>query len=227
MIVIASAFRNASVYIPRYVEQVTQLCKKLPEARLLLVHGDSTDSTQALLESAPWPVPCELFAYHHGGRVFGSVDTVERWTQIALVWNALLGRVRADDDIFILVESDLRWEPEAILHVLAQLSATVDGCTAMVWFQERFYDTWGHRSGGVCFQMFPPYHPAFTGALMPMDSSGSLMVVKAEFARQARFTPELGIVGWCDNLRAAGAGLWLDPDAHLTHPPYEELRAGG
>lgn len=224
MIVIASAFRNASAYIPRYVAQVTALAPHIGPARLLLVHGDSTDATERMLEAAAWPLPCDLFACHHGGPAFGSVDTLERWTQIATVWNALLDRVTGADDVFVLIESDLVWEPAALARAIDTLGPEVDGCAGMTWFAGRFYETWGTRAGGVHFGEHPPYHPAWTGALMPIDSAGSLMAVKAGFARRARFTNELGVVGWCDAMRADGARLWLDPNIALIHPPYEDLR---
>lgn len=227
MIVIASAFRNASAYIPTYVAQVTALAPHLGPARLLLVHGDSTDDTEAMLKGAAWPLPCDLFACHHGGPAYGSVDTVARWTQIATVWNALLERLRPDDDTFVLIESDLVWEPEALLCAIGRLGPGLDGCAGMTWFAGRFYETWGTRSGGVHFQEYPPYHPAWTGGLMPIDSAGSLMAVKAKYARAARFTNEDGIVGWCNGMRAAGAKLWLDPGVTLIHPPYEALAPRG
>ncbi len=229
-IVIASAFRNASAYITRYRAQVGALCPALRSdghaPRLLLTYGVSEDDTGALLLADGWPAPCRLLANLDGGPMFGSIDTRERWSQLARVWNALLAEVEADADVFMLVESDLRWDAATIVRVMGHLGEGIDGCTAMVRFEGRFYDTFGHRKKGQKFSPFPPYHPDFpSSGLTEMDSGGSLWVVKAEYARNARFTEDLGIVGWCNNMRAIGAHLWLDTEAWIEHPPYAELRA--
>jgi hypothetical protein len=231
-IVIASAFRNASAYIARYRTQVGALCPALRSAghapRLLLTYGVSEDDTGALLMADGWPAPCRLLANLDGGPMFGSIDTRERWSQLARVWNALLAEVEVDADIFMLVESDLQWDAETIVRVMGHLGDGIDGCTAMVRFEGRFYDTFGHRRDGVRFSTHPPYHSLFpSSGLMEMDSGGSLWIVKATYARGAHFSDEQGIVGWCNNMRAIGAHLWLDTDAWIEHPPYAELRARG
>jgi len=229
-ITIASAFRNASRYIPTYAGQMRGLVGALhargDTPRLLLVHGDSTDNTAELLEALPGAVPCpmHLFECSHGGRNLGSVDTVERWTQIATIWNALLARLDPAADVFLLIESDLVWQPAALVRAVDQLGPDVDGVAGMTWFQGRFYEIWGTKSDGINFTTHPPYHPRWTGHLMRIDSAGSLMCAKAEYARNARFTNTDGIIGWCNGMREAGANLWLDPAIDLYHPPYEELR---
>ena len=227
-ITIASAFRNASTYIPVYARQVEALVAALhargDTPRLLLVHGDSTDATPAMLEALTVRCRVDLVECSHGGPSLGSVNTRERWTQIATIWNALLARLDPAADVFLLIESDLVWEPAALLTAIDTLGPGVDGVAGMTWFQGRFYETWGTRSGGIHFSTHPPYHPAWTGDLMEIDSAGSLMCVKARYARAARFTNEDGIVGWCNGMRASGARLWMHPAINLYHPPYEELR---
>lgn len=229
-IAIASIFRNSSAYIETYFGQARELAHELiargHTPRFILAHGDSTDRTPELIERLKWSLPCDclVFEASHGGREFGSVDVQERWTQIAFVWNQVLDRLREDDDLFILVESDLVWEPSTILQVQSRVKDERHGCTCMVWLNGQFYDTWGHRKNGRCFTATPPYHEALGMDVTSVDSAGSLWVVKAKYAREARFTDDLGIVGWCNGMRALGANLSIDPQASITHPPHDTLK---
>lgn len=220
MIVIASAFRNAEGYIDRYAAQVRALLPLLPQpARLVLAEADSADDTAARLAALDLP-GATIINRDNGSPWFGSVDRVERWRAIAYVWDGILAEVRDDDDLFILIESDLIWSPDALLRLIGHIGDGIDGAAPMVRFDGRFYDTFGHRRQGMRFGIVPPYHPTLPpSGLAEIDSAGSCLVVRAAYARAARFGDE-GPVTWCNNMRAAGARLWVDLDTWIDHPPY-------
>lgn len=235
-IVIASIFRNSTGYLPFYVERVYQLAAALKlrghGVRFVWVEGDSTDATWDVLaeerDAAFWPVT--LVKREHGGPMWGSVDVDDRWAKLAWVHNGMLAEVKATDDVLLYVESDLMWNNATMLKLLGHLDTPgVDGvCPLSVIHTSpaTFYDTWGHRSGGQKFGHHWPYHPMLTRpadpatGLYPMDSAGSCWVVKADVARAATFDgdPPLDIVAWCNNMRANGARLWLDPSVKVYHP---------
>lgn len=158
----------------------------------------------------------------NGSQWFGSIDHPDRWTAISYVCNGIFEQVRNTDDALIYVESDLIWDPATMLKLLERVQEPpIDACAAMCFWRDTptFYDTWGHRKDGVRFQSFPPYHPNVNGEVTEIDSAGSCIVMRGLVARNARFTPpEMGIVGFCNDLRGRGFKLWLDPQTKVMHP---------
>jgi hypothetical protein len=72
----------------------------------------------------------------------------------------------------------------------------------------------------VRFEPYAPFHPAIAeNTLTTLDSAGSCLVLKGHVAQTTRFTPpELGIVGWGDDINAQGYLFWLDPSTSVWHP---------
>lgn len=225
-IAIASMFRDSCGYLDRYLNQVLGLKNALAAhghtLRVIAAEADSTDETAERLMERIGDLDLTLVNRDNGSRWFGSVDHPERWTAIAYVCNGILEQVRLTDDILIYVESDLIWHAETMLQLVERVQEPpIDACAAMCYSRktEIFYDVWGHRKEGIRFSSFPPYHPNVNGEVTEIDSAGSCIVMRGIVARNARFTPpELGIVGFCNDLRGRGFKLWLDPALAVHHP---------
>lgn len=221
MLVVASIFRNAESYVPRYLEQIDQLRAELP-LRLVIAEGDSDDDTLTLLERGITDADT-LLKVDHGGPEFGSVDNIMRWAQIAYVYNTVLDHTQmADTDRFLLVESDLAWEASELrtlvdaldnVSAVAAMSLTPDG---------RFYDTWGHVGlDGKRFTANPPHHKSIQnlkpGAMTAIESAGSCIAVRGDVMNAGvRFANVDGIRGFCRTIRDH-ATLWLHTGVSVWH----------
>jgi hypothetical protein len=228
-IAIGSAFRNAAGHqAAAYAHQAGQLALRLAphhSVRCIAAAGDCEDATiQELARLLPAAgvgvqfVPCD-----HGRRRFGSTEEADRMEALTLVGNAILGGVRGDDDMLLYVESDLRWEAEA-MHRLLTLAAFAGAVVApMVWAGELFYDVWGFRDlDGGRFSPFPPYSSALAGAkegdLVEVGSAGSCLAMPAAVARSVRMPPGGCLVGFCEEARRAGHTVSVAPWLGVAHP---------
>ncbi len=223
MIAIAAMFHNAEGYAARYAAQVAALRQALPgPSRLILAHAGCTDGTPELL-AALMPDAALLDRTDPALPVVPrSIDHPARWLSIAHTANGAIEQLTEADDALVWVESDLLWEPGAILRLLGHLGPGVDGAAAMCGYLPeggRHYDTWGNRGlDGVCFGYHPPYHPAAPPrGLFPVASAGSCWAVRGDYARAARYGDQ-GIRDWCHGMRAAGAQLFVDLDTWVWHP---------
>lgn len=235
-VAIASIFRNSAHYLDRYAAQVAGLVGWLAglkiDTHLILVEGDSTDNTWALLRERAYFIAStaamvgascrvDLLQHNHGGPVFGSVDNDIRWRNISGVCNLALEQVEEQDGRVIYVESDLIWTRETMLSLLALANAHHAVAPLSIHKQTGlFYDTWGYRRNGTRFSQYRPYHPDISlYSMMPIDSAGSCIVMDGRVARACRFDPpELGIVGFGQSMAKAGYQLWLDPSLSVFHP---------
>lgn len=225
-IALGSIFRNSTPYLDRYFEQVEALNNTLhsrgDSLRLILLEGDSTDNTFNLLSEKVFHGEKIVEKREHHGPLFGSVDDAIRWRNSSYVWNGVMEHVRATDDEFIYVESDLIWDADTMLRLLQLLESheEIDAVAPMCFHVSGFmYDTYGHRKDGIRFSPTPPYHPGVNGDLTEIDSAGSCLVMRGLVARNARFNPpELGIVGFGQDIRGRGFKLWLAPFLKVLHP---------
>lgn len=223
-IVIASIFRDSESYIPRYFNQVQQLIALNTlhgdTTRLVIAEGDSADDTYAALSKKSARLDVELLKIDHGGPRFGSIDNATRWHNISKVCNGVLERIRDDDDVVVYVESDLLWFPESIRALISDTlhyDAVSPICIHLATGQ--FYDTWGFRKDGICFAPQAPYHPNIRDNYSVLDSAGSCIVMRGEVARACRFNPpELGIVGFGQDIHKHGFSLHLNKNHRVLHP---------
>jgi hypothetical protein len=223
-IAIGSIFRNSESYVNRYLDQILSLRAAAPQHNfeLLLVEGDSTDGTWALLDCLFFDAVTKR---EHGGPLFSSVDNVVRWRQSSFVWEGVLERVPLDTDVFIYVESDLIWDPTTMLQLIHHLEKPgVDVVAPMCFRSDYHYDTWGMRGpDGKGFGLWYPFHdslkePSATG-LWRISSAGSCLVMRGPVARTCHFDPaDLAIVGFCRNAAENGYQLWVDPTLKVHHP---------
>lgn len=227
-IAILSIFRNSTAYIPRYFDQMGALSKLLTARgdwlTLLLGYGDSTDGTGEMLhEEATFSMDALLVDVSHGGPEFGSIEHPERFKQLAYCGNKLLGYVPSDADVVGIVESDLIWDAMTLSDLIAH-TAYVPAIAPMILDGENsFYDSFAFRKNGVRFTKTPPYHEWLDRCsdLVQVDSAGSVLFVRADLAKKARFSDGESIVGYCRDIYRYGGSIWLDPTLSVAHPPYD------
>lgn len=222
-IVVGSAFRNSAQNAPRYFERVAALrdfIKPRHLVRVLAVEGDSTDNTrEALRISADYHgLPLDLRTCNHGGPVFGSTEQPERMVALSKVGNTIFDGVMEYDDLLIYIESDLKWQPQAIDALIWRALDRwrgFDVFAPMVVAGSAFYDIWGFRGlDGVRWGPFDPMHPDVAAArqrqgreddgLVEVSSAGSCLVMRAEVARKCRIRNDYCLVGWCEDARRQG-----------------------
>lgn len=228
-VVIVSTFRDATGYLDLYFAQVDALVKRLRERgdtpMLILGYGDCTDGTEAaLFDAVIQNYGALLIDVSHGGRAFGSVEHPERFRQLAYVGNRLWQAIPDDADVVVLVESDLLWDARTLLTLIDH-TATYPAIAPMIFDvapPDRFRDVFAFRRNGVRFTNEPPYHPDLAtvapGELLQVDSAGSVLAMRGEWARRVRFPQEDVIVGLCRGLYESGGSVWLDPGLCVRHP---------
>lgn len=241
-VAIASIFRNSTSYLQRYTDQLSVLTGTLigmgNDVHLIMAEGDSTDDTWAMLQerlsflfdfihNVSPQSRLTLFQAPHGGPEFGSVDNEQRWRNISYVCNRVLEQVTPQDDRFLYVESDLIWNYDTMMALLDgldnyQQGTRVDVVAPLCIHKPTglFYDTWGYRKNGQQFCQHSPYHPEVVSDLLtPIDSAGSCLAMHGLVARECCFTPpQLGIVGFGNDIRAHGYSFFLDPSLTVYHP---------
>lgn len=233
-VVMLSAFRNSlPAQLDRYFRQVHAYRNALKERgwdfRLSLVEGDSTTSAvwNGIVDRAKrYDLTCAIHDAHHGGPVFGSVVSEERFKALSMVGNRLLSRVEASDTIVVYVESDLIWSEHALLHLGSQiLDLNIDIVSPLIFAGQNFYDVWAFRGlDGGMFAPFKPYHSSLAWShgvnigLTEVSSVGSCLVMKAEVARECRIIDNECLVGFCKDVRNKGYRVWVDSRVSIYHP---------
>lgn len=239
-VVVLSMFGNASEYVERYMRQASGLREVLQqfghELRLVLCEGDSTDDTwealkaQALRYDFGCKLPdglldMHLFQHHHGGHIHPSWEHPTRFPLLDQVWRVMFDAVRDSDDIGVLVESDLIWEPVDLWRLIWRQHEHGGMVAPWVWYryphgETVFYDTWAYRDlNGHRLGDRPPFHPQLNGNMtMELSSAGSCLCAPAEYFRQYRTTPEEELVGFCKAIREAGHPIRLMRDVEIWHP---------
>lgn len=226
-ITIVSAFRNSISYIVRYFDQIDHLAivlarrKPFAHLNLLLGYGDSTDGTgEALFEAAADSIGAHLIDVSHGGKEYGSVEDVQRFRQLAWTWNKLLPNIPHDSDAVVLLESDLIWETETLVALIDHL-ATFSAIAPMIFHAhppDRFRDVYAFRRNGVRFTNEAPYHADLNGAVLQVDSAGSVLAMRGPLARKVCVPEEDVVVGLCRQIYEHGGSIFVDPSLSVFHP---------
>lgn len=218
--IVASVFRNSTGYVDRYCAQVEAL-RAHTDVTVIAVEGDSDDETYKMLCDTDFFV----FKAEHGGPMFPSIDDPRRWRQLAAVCNIAMiaaTRLAAPDDVVCYVESDLIWAPETLLTLaedLTRVPAVAPMSMIVEDGEERFYDGYGYRRNGRCFDYQAPYCDDWDSeALIPIDSSGSCFVTLGQYLPVINFSPVTCILAVGESLRENGIQLYLDPTVAVHHP---------
>ena len=231
-----SMFSSSTGYLDRYFYQVSLLRNVLQargdRLRLILCEGDSVDQTWPQLKAQVrrYRLKHKLLRHHHGNTVYGSQEIPQRFAQLSRIWNEMLEHVTDGVDVVIIVESDLIWEAQTLLQLVEHAQA-VGGIVAPMVFEgdDWFHDCWAHRRNGVRFTNEPPYHKdlaSLPNGLLRMDSVGSCLAMPGEIARTCSTTESEELVGFCNQARAIGYGVWCDPRLRIQHPPTGQARRG-
>lgn len=186
----------------------------------LFVENDSTDDTWHHLHefAACGHVPTILEQVSDGCPHWPSTDHPDRWRHLAWVANHTLSMLDAvpDADVFLYCESDLGWTVEDMVRLIDSVGER-RAVAAANMTGDRWYDSWGTRKDGVFFTGPAPYHPAFTGEPMVVDSTCGAIALEVDIARRTRFQPEDCYVGWCREIGEI-TPVWLDPRIKVQHP---------
>jgi len=251
-IAIASAFRNSFNRIPEYVARVATLVAVHPSDHfhLIWVWGDSTDGTVTQLNDHAGlitdrfggQVSVAVVEHSHGGPVWGSVVSAERFAALSGLFNKMLDSVPEVADTVVWVESDLVWDIRTmgalIAYTLNDHQMSVDMVAPLTFAGPYHYDTWGCRGlDGQQFSPFSPYHssltPFFDSLMKPKDyaqqsvieyllfevsSVGSCVAMVGELARRIRIVDGGAIVEFCARAREAGYRIFVDPSLRVMHP---------
>lgn len=224
-VTILSCFRNAAgAQIARYFAQIDSLVcllsKRGDTLQLVLGYGDSDDGTEADLyeEASHRMIETVLLGVDHGGPHFGSIEHPERFRQLAYVGNQLLSCVLRSADVVGIVESDLIWEAQVLIDLMAHLQFCEAIAPMVMDGPNSFYDVYAYRKDGVRFTKTPPFHRGVNGSVVKVDSAGSVLFMRGDLARLVRFPEEDVIVGLCRRIYELGGAIFLDPSLSVFHP---------
>lgn len=223
-VTLCSAFRNATSYLNRYLDQCHQLDALLHtqghSLRFVWGEGDSTDQTLKTLQAATYRFKATICDCTHGGQVYGSIESWQRFKQLSHVGNVIWAAIPDDTDAVLYVESDLIWEPTTLTKLLDALTV-YPAVAPMVMDSpplESFYDVWAFRREERRFTKRWPHHPDLVDDTpLQLDSAGSCMALRWKLAQWLHF-PDDCFVGFCRELYAQGGELWLDPSLTVYHP---------
>lgn len=225
-VTLCSAFRNASSYIDRYLNQVIALDLALlgrgDTFSCIWGEGDSTDDTLHALMFYN-NIRCTIVDVTHNGPLFGSIVHPQRFKQLAGVCNKIWEKIPEDADVVIWAESDLQWDAATMLRLIDDLAFAP--CIAPMIMEKStggWYDVWAYRRNGVHFTKQAPYHPDIEysvtlGQLLQLDSAGSCLVMNGELARRLTWPEESVIVGICAGVYEHGGSVHLDPTVTVKH----------
>lgn len=225
-VTVISSFRNSVPTIPRYFDQVGALAKLLAsrgdQLRLILGYGDSIDGTGEMLhEEATFSMDALLVDVSHGGPVFTSVVDPVRFKQLAYVGNTLAACIDDSADVVAWCESDLLWDAPTMVGLIDHLHHVPAIAPMIMDGEHSFYDIYAFRKNGVHFTKQPPYHDWLDrcAELVQVDSAGSVLVVRGDLARKARFSEQEVVVGYSKDIYRYGGSIWLDTQATVRHHP--------
>jgi hypothetical protein len=229
---VCSIFRNATLHINRYLDQVDAFIKHQGweswQVKLLLGYGDSVDGTGPMLfEECQFRFDAVLIEANHGGAHYGSIEDHRRFKQLAQVGNKVWSQIPPEAEVVAMIESDLIWEPHVLSELVRDARTFNQVFAPMIMHKEpplRFYDTWGYRKDGVRFVNNPPFHecllePRTHHVPIKMDTVGSFVVMPGHVAGRVEFTPEEVVVGLCKQIyEKTSATILLQPELTVYHP---------
>lgn len=224
---ILSFFRNsAGLQVQRFLGQVAALRAAAPHLAIHVnaVYGDCVDdtATDLIVQAERRNLALSLIQYDHGGPVFGSTEGPERLNALTALGNAGLDSIDPEAELIWYVESDLIWQPSAVLDLIVRLEARAEDCiiAPLTFAAGLFYDVFCYRKNGARFAPFYPYHSELNhdGLLTPVDSVGSQFLTTGKVARACRMAPGTVLMGFCADAWAQGYPVYVDARIRVDHP---------
>lgn len=219
-VVMASLWRNDAARL--LTDRVAHLLgKSYPNLRWLWLVGDSVDDTLTQLQAeAARQAGVTVERYDTG--IVGN-DMATRLRRLSAMANALLVRVRMDDEYVLIHESDLV-SPVDVVERLVDHARAGRSCVAgwpviRLNGRELFYDIFLYRRDGVHFTNTAPYHACYRpDEPFEVDSFGSVYMFPADVVREGIVGLQEAAVGICAHVRRQGLSLWVDPTLRVEQP---------
>lgn len=198
------------------------LSKTYPNRRYVWVVADSVDGTERILSE----VVRDRIGSNIGVQIvhaytgIAGEDGAPRFQRLSLTASVGLARVKHGDDYWVIHESDIVSPPDLIERFLATGKCPIAGWPVLEMAgQKMFYDTWAYRKDGAKFSNNPPYHPGYRpDELFQVDSVGTVWMMHGEDVLAGVRCAQWGAVELCDQLRARGRELWVDPTIEVVQP---------
>lgn len=216
-VTIVTPMRNAMGEMPQYVRQIKALDWPPAAVRIVIVEGDSTDGTWAMLNHLQSADPRLCLVKCDTGRPhYSSVVHPDRFRVLATVLNAGIEAVDlAWSDYVLILPDDIEYGPD----VVRRLAVWDRDCISpFVYMNGVFYDIWAFSMENTFFGPFPePYMP-YMHEPLEMTTIGGTMLIKAAVLRAGI---RYGLVevdrDFSRDARAAGFRLWADPTTSVWH----------
>jgi hypothetical protein len=186
--------------------------------RWVWVVGDSSDETEARLQAiVDAHYEKDITIVRHDTHIIGEAPAT-RLVRLSETANAGLDAVRANDDYWLLHESDLRSPVSLVTRFLNTGKCPIAGWVTL-GESDVFYDTFAYRKDGVMFSNSVPYHRCYwPDRLFEVDCVGSCWMAHAEDIRAGVRCHEQGVIDLCQQFKERGRTLWVDPRISIVQP---------
>lgn len=226
---VLSLFRNRVWALPRYFSQIEALAETLNDkVAVVAVENNSTDKTRKMLQK--WTYPwVHVLGQNNRDAEYGSVVHPERFRILSNAANIGLDFIAdwVETDMVMFMESDIIWQAEPIIRLMANASI-VNGLVAPMVYTERdriFYDFWAFRRAiDAHFETFSEtsYKTMKHGMERVWSAGTCLVFPKQVLLDGARFDPEEpnhgAIVSFCRKAAHLGYNTYANYDESIYHP---------
>jgi hypothetical protein len=188
---ILSLMRNGATYADRYFQQINAVAGHFQKVCAILTTGNNQDDTVERARGWVAKSPAEIHIYHHDTGAPTSYDTMQaRWEALEHNWNLCLDFLPQVSDYVACIESDLIWQPDALLECIRNLHLTdCDVISPMLYAdgENRFYDINGFRlPDGRHFNDFEPIIPNWDkDRWVKVQSAGGMVVARGDTFKRA------------------------------------------
>jgi len=195
--------KNASSYLPNFLQQIENLDYPKDKIRLLFVYGESQDNTLEILKNCK--LNREVYAEQNIWRGEGGPEL------LADAWNDMCSI--CTEDYFVHASADLKYIPPDILQRLIAHDKDIVAPFTYIENTNKFFDTYVFRIRGQRF----PENIKLEG-LTEVDSVGTFMVIKKKVIEQVKWENPHPPLQFCHNARKKGFKVYVDPSIAVIHP---------
>lgn len=241
-----SQFRdNSGDYIKEYMDKIRSLEYPNPEDVILFLgEGDSVDSTYEELKELEDDILYRVYVTKHDTSIPAMKHTPHpaRIRCLAETGNAgweKMTQVEQEKpwaEFALMCESDLIYPPSIVKDLIDSMPEDAGAIAPMIWMpipmgdqtRLQFYDIWVYRT--LDNRKFPPHNIAwykqhFPVEIFPVYSVGSMVLIRMEaIMNGARFSTDGAVIGLCEDIRAQGWKVYVNPNLHIFHPYVDGIR---